>query len=196
MKLEGLPTTPEQLQGLRERREILRDQLSRATNRRSELIQQLETATNRGLGPESKSGIQQRLALVDERILQLESDQALTERQLSSAAPEVLALEAAQEHDRNTVDEDDAFGLSLLAFGVGVVLTNIVGRIRRRGKGRHGTAGAAALPSDDPRFERLTHAVDAIAMEVERIGEGQRFVTQLLSSRQEMPALGAEVERR
>ena len=34
---------------------------------------------------------------------------------------------------------------------------------------------------DDPRLDRLTHALDAVAVEVERIGEGQRFVTQLLA---------------
>jgi hypothetical protein len=34
---------------------------------------------------------------------------------------------------------------------------------------------------DDDWLERLEHAVDAIALEVERIGEGQRFVTKILS---------------
>jgi hypothetical protein len=33
------------------------------------------------------------------------------------------------------------------------------------------------------RLERIEHAVDAIAVEVERIAEGQRFVTRLLSER-------------
>jgi hypothetical protein len=34
-----------------------------------------------------------------------------------------------------------------------------------------------------PRLDRLEHAVDAIAIEVERISEGQRFVTKLLAER-------------
>jgi len=33
----------------------------------------------------------------------------------------------------------------------------------------------------DARLERLEHAVDAIALEIERISEGQRFTTKLLS---------------
>jgi hypothetical protein len=33
------------------------------------------------------------------------------------------------------------------------------------------------------RLERLEHAVDAIAIEVERISEGQRFVTKVLAER-------------
>ena len=34
-----------------------------------------------------------------------------------------------------------------------------------------------------PRLDRLEQAVDAIAIEVERISEGQRFVTKVLSER-------------
>ncbi len=36
-------------------------------------------------------------------------------------------------------------------------------------------------PLSAARLERLEHAVDAIALEVERISEGQRFATKLLS---------------
>ena len=39
----------------------------------------------------------------------------------------------------------------------------------------------AALPGDIAgRLERIEHAVDAVALEVERIAEGQRFTTKLL----------------
>ena len=43
---------------------------------------------------------------------------------------------------------------------------------------------AIQKPADsiaDVRMERLEHAVDAIALEIERISEGQRFTTKLLS---------------
>lgn len=46
----------------------------------------------------------------------------------------------------------------------------------------------------NPRFDRLEQAVDAIAIEVERISEGQRFVTKILAERAnaaEPLALGA-----
>ncbi len=39
------------------------------------------------------------------------------------------------------------------------------------------------LPGDDARMQRLEHAVEAIAVEVERLGEGQRFVTKLLTDK-------------
>ena len=35
----------------------------------------------------------------------------------------------------------------------------------------------------DARFERLEQAVESIAIEMERVSEGQRFVTKLLSER-------------
>ena len=38
---------------------------------------------------------------------------------------------------------------------------------------------------DSLRLERLEHAVDAIAVEVERISEAQRFTTKLLAERTE-----------
>ena len=43
---------------------------------------------------------------------------------------------------------------------------------------------ARALPPvDDPRLDRLEAAVDAIAIEVERVSESQRFTVGLLSER-------------
>jgi hypothetical protein len=45
---------------------------------------------------------------------------------------------------------------------------------------------AASLPTshqNDQRLERMEHAIDAIAVEVERLSEGQRFMTKLLSDR-------------
>ena len=39
------------------------------------------------------------------------------------------------------------------------------------------------------RLERMEMAIDSIAVEVERISEGQRFTTKLLSDRQQQQAL-------
>ena len=42
---------------------------------------------------------------------------------------------------------------------------------------------ATSLAADDDRMARLEQAVESIAIEVERISEGQRFTTKLLSER-------------
>lgn len=48
------------------------------------------------------------------------------------------------------------------------------------------------LPSDlTARLERIEQAVEAMATEVERIAEGQRFTTKLLSESRAQPALPA-----
>lgn len=46
-------------------------------------------------------------------------------------------------------------------------------------------------PDLDHRLDRIEQAIDAMAVEVERISEGQRFMTRLLSDRQEKVAIPA-----
>jgi hypothetical protein len=171
----SLPTNAQQLRGMRERREILRDQLQRAVNRREELVSQLNETGNL----EARAGLQQRLTVLDERIVQLERDQAATEQLIANAPADVLAM-AREPQSSGNMDDADALGFWAFGLGVGILVTMVAGRWRRRRqRGRGVTAGTG----DDPRIERLNQAVDAIAEEVERIGEGQRFVTQLLSER-------------
>ena len=50
---------------------------------------------------------------------------------------------------------------------------------------RHPAPSAPRTDDFGPRFDRLEHAVDAIAIEVERVSEGQRFVTKILAERPE-----------
>jgi hypothetical protein len=49
---------------------------------------------------------------------------------------------------------------------------------------KHANPAAIGLASaTEARLERMEQAVDAIAIEIERISEGQRFTTKLLSER-------------
>jgi len=53
----------------------------------------------------------------------------------------------------------------------------------------HGVRGGASpsLPNDvGDRLERMEQAIDAIAVEVERIAEGQRFTSKLLAAREDV----------
>ena len=64
---------------------------------------------------------------------------------------------------------------------VGAVLFPIARALGRRIEGK---AQAAVLPpATDARLDRIEHAVEEIAVEVERISEGQRFTTKLLAER-------------
>ncbi|WP_434478876.1 hypothetical protein [Gemmatimonas sp.] len=53
---------------------------------------------------------------------------------------------------------------------------------------------AATTPDDARRLERVEQAVDTIAVEMERMSEGQRYVTKLLAERRAEP-VAAPLER-
>jgi hypothetical protein len=61
----------------------------------------------------------------------------------------------------------------------------LLARMSYRHKERMATlqAGPERQPDIEARLERIEQAVDTIAIEMERIGEGQRFVTKLLAER-------------
>jgi hypothetical protein len=79
--------------------------------------------------------------------------------------------------------------VALGAFGmIGVIVRSFFGLIGRKIDSRN----HAGLSSDaEQRIVRIEQAVDSIALEVERISEGQRFTTRLLSERA-APASGAQ----
>lgn len=67
-------------------------------------------------------------------------------------------------------------------IGSTIVLSYAIRAWSLRGRAK----GPAELPRQvDQRLERIEQAVDAIAIEVERISEGQRFTTKLLADRSE-----------
>ena len=59
---------------------------------------------------------------------------------------------------------------------------------RRRWSGR--CERPATTSADSGRLERLEHGMEAIAIEIERVSEGQRFVTRLLSESPPRSAVG------
>jgi hypothetical protein len=60
---------------------------------------------------------------------------------------------------------------------------------RRRWK-RALRSAPATTSADSARLERLEHGMEAIAIEIERVSEGQRFVTRLLSESPPRSAVG------
>ena len=71
-------------------------------------------------------------------------------------------------------------------------LSAIVFFINRRRWGRRAKAIPGMSSDSAQRLERLENGMEAIAIEIERISEGQRFVTKLLS--QSDPAAQAAVD--
>jgi hypothetical protein len=80
-------------------------------------------------------------------------------------------------------DKAQLLGMETAGF---VLLLPIVYALTRRIL-RGGRRGAAVDFESSPRLQRMEQAIESIAIEVERIGEGQRFTTKLLSERQPEP---------
>ena len=82
-----------------------------------------------------------------------------------------------------------AFFIMLIFVAVGMPLARAYARRMDRQGGR---AEPSPFPSDvSDRIQRIEQAVEAIAIEVERVSEGQRFTTKLLSELRTPAALAA-----
>ena len=179
----AIPNTRAEVRALLAQREELSNQLSSVSDRRSELASEVANAPDAAL----RSGLEERLRLLDRRILQLETDIATTGQQLSAAPSELRATtESANPSDGGS----DSFEDGLAVGGTIALFVAVAGLFitRRRWRRRD-----ASLPSQlgneaTQRLERLENGMEAIAIEIERVSEGQRFVTKLLS--QSQPALG------
>ncbi len=86
------------------------------------------------------------------------------------------------------MEAPQAVTLIVLFVTVGVTVTNVARAFVRRLEARDRVRAGALGELSDERLARIEHAVEAIALEVERVSEGQRFTTNLLSERAALPA--------
>ena len=170
-----IPRTAADIEALKAKREELSNQLVSASGRRQRLSSQL-------VGKEGvdRAGIESHIAVLDKRIMQLESDIAESGRQLTMA-PGVLVASTSAPSQFYGMNPDAVAAMSVF-FTVFVLGPLAFGAARMMWK-RAGTKPAPPGISSDAarRLERLEQGMDAIAVEIERVSEGQRFVTRLLS---------------
>jgi hypothetical protein len=181
-----LPRTSRDIEALKARRDELSNQLQSVDGRRSKLFSQLKSTGD----PTAVKGLEDRLALLDSRQLQLESDLAITGQALSSPAAGLIAGTSAAPFGIG-LRQSQFMTLSVLSIlFIFFPLAIGLGRGLWKRSSRPGPSPAAFTESAH-RLERLEASVDAIAIEIERVSEGQRFVTKLLSESQPAPQLGA-----
>ena len=167
-----IPMTRSEVSAIRQRRGELSNQLNSASDRREELAKQMLALP---AGP-ARAGIEGRLSVLDRRLAQLESDIAATGRQLTAAAPGVTS---STEGPVNDIPENAmTLGIVMTIFVFFPLAITFARNIWKRGNRR---AVPAPSPETNQRLERLEQGVEAIAIEIERVSEGQRFVTKLLS---------------
>lgn len=182
----AIPQSVQDIAGLRVRRSELIDQLDRARNRRETVTNEMVDVT----GVE-RAGLEQILTAIDQRIVQIEADIGATERALTSAPSGLLgaaaqaeeAAEAAREAARPAIDDDAIAVMGFMAISMMVPITIAYARrIWKRPQPQRALSAAT-----EGRLERIEQAVEAIAVEVERVSEGQRFVTKLMSESKAVP---------
>lgn len=169
--------TIEDIVTLRARRSELSNQLLSAAGRRRNLASELNSTAD----PSAKAGLESRIAVLDKRMIQLESDIAETGRALSSDQAARIATTAPANTILGMPIDPDIVGPLIGGFMFLVLMPIAIGVGRMFWKrGNHPPLPAAVTQSAE-RLSRLEQSVDAIAVEIERISEGQRFVTKLLS---------------
>lgn len=177
----AIPMTRADIAAIRARRGELSNQLISASNRREELAGQLRQASGA-----DRAGLEQRIGVLDQRIVQLESDIAETGR-LLTGAPAGLASTSEAMFGGFKSGEVLAGGI---VFTIFVLAPLAVGASRMMWKrAAAGPVRSVIPPETAGRLERIEQAVEAIAIEVERVSEGQRFVTKLMSDVKPVPAL-------
>jgi hypothetical protein len=178
--LPGEVTAAARYEASKAKREVIRDLLERARNRRAETAQQLRSDAA-GI---DRAGLEKRIADLDLRIGDLEKQQIEAEGEMVLAA----SIPGAMEEDARDFGGGPARNgppdvvfivvpILLVLFGVFPLALAWSRRIWKR----TGAAAAAIPHALLERFGRLEQNVDAMAIEVERISEGQRFMTKLFS---------------
>ncbi|MGQ0647343.1 MAG: hypothetical protein ACT4P7_07205 [Gemmatimonadaceae bacterium] len=177
------PMTRREIQQLQERRSELSSQLSSAEGRRERLAEELAKAPDAAL----RAGIEERIKLLDQRILQIETDIASTGRILAMN-PRVATTSGTSAPSGFDLRPQVVVPLAGM-FSLFVLAPLAFAMARRIWRGSP-PAVIHRDPESDSRLERIEQAVDAIAIEIERISEAQRFQNKLLGEGQGMPAFG------
>lgn len=185
------PTATEMYEAARLAQRAVHAQLDQLQGERHQLRSQLQSARN----PADIKGLEAQLAAVDASIAEVRKQVATTDAMVVTRAgvPGVVV----QEPEHNNDIPPGAMVISGLAIGMVLLMPMSIAMARRIW--RRAGAEKPSLPPDlSDRMSNIERGIEAVAIEVERLGEGQRFVTQLLAEsdkRRQMQALPVEASR-
>lgn len=171
----------------RNQRAELREQLEQLEDQRQELARQLRTP---GVEGADQKGLEARIAGIDQRITDVEKQIAAADANVSKTAAVPGSIVAPPPRPPETGPPEEFWVLSgIFLFVVGLPLT--IAYARRIWRKSVGTV--SALPQEIyDRFNRIDQAIDAVAIEVERVGEGQRYLTRVHEQQRALGAGAAE----
>lgn len=181
--LAGSPSANAIYEALRNANNVLRGQRGELESQRRNLTRDVEQSDN----AVSQKGIEQRIATVDQRLAAIDKQIADNEALVAKAAAVPGAVvEQPGPPPRPGPPEEfyvlAGFAVFILGFPLAIAFAR---RIWRRS-----AVAISKMPQEIyDRFSRVDQSLDAIAIEVERIGEGQRFLTRMHTEQQR--AVGA-----
>jgi hypothetical protein len=166
-------------------RKELRNQLDRLEDQRGDLARELRSdqATS-----SERVGLEARLKETDARISSLEQQIAQADLGVAKAAA-VPGAVVEPPPPRRDGPPEEVFIIPVV-FTIFVLFPIALAYARRIW--RRGTAMVAPIPREvTERLDAMGQAVESIAIEVERIGEGQRFLTRVMSEQGRQLGQGA-----
>ena len=178
-------------EGFRAQRRELSNQLDDLESTRRDIQSQLEQLDQ---GDAGRKPLEDRLTDVDTRIKAVDQMLAANSAQLASAAAVPGAVVEQPPPPPITGPPEEAWVLGGIFLIVAVFPLSVAfaRRIWRRS-----AAAVTSLPRDiADRLQRMEQAIEATAVEVERIGEGQRFITRLFTEGEKVKALGPKSAER
>ncbi len=184
-QITGTPT--QVYQGALAQRRELRNQAERLDEQRQELRNELRSDGNVSNATD-RAGVEARIKDLDARTASVEQQLAKADAAVAQAAGLPGATAEPPRTERNG-PSDEQIAIPIV-FTIFVLMPIAVAYARRIWK--KGSVAIAPISRDvTDRLDAMGQAVESIAVEVERIGEGQRFLTRVLSDKGKSLGVGA-----
>jgi hypothetical protein len=168
----------------RAKREVLGDYMSRLLSRRENVSERLN---NPNVTPAEKTALGEHLQQLNSRIIDMEKQLHTADAEVAAAAG-VPGATVRQSRDVGGGPPEEMLIVGTVFTGIALVVLAIA-YARRLWRGA--TNVVAHIPAAfEARFTRFEQSLDAVAIEIERVSEGQRFLTKVLAE-QNPRALGA-----
>lgn len=183
--LDATPSATYLYEAARGMRNELREQRDAAVQSRHGVLRELEDHNVPGA---ATSGMEQRIVQLDGRIAELDKAIAAADAQVTRAASLPGAVTIQPSGFENVPPREMFVIVPMVLLAVFLPLS--IAFARRLWK--RSAAAVVELPRElMDRLARLEDRGETTAIEVERIGEGQRFVTRILTERAESVSLPA-----
>jgi hypothetical protein len=179
-----VPFTRDQIRAIERRGSDLSDQIQSVQRRRDGLVRDLEQESS----PALKASLEARITQLDVRLIQIEKDLRANSDLKASFAAKLGATQAeTQEREDEPPPVINAWGPftePVLFFALLPVALAGARFLWKRGN------RPPVIPISreaEARFQQMEQSIDSVAIEIERVAEGQRFVTKLLREGQPIP---------